>query len=102
MIRVRSEFDPMKTLCAAASAEYAAESKHNRSDDQHQGVRHRSQAWRKVIDRCQKDDGDDFVVTIYLIFVTVEKNLPCIETSILHITDCHVEKALHMRNVKKI
>ena len=39
------------------------------------------------------------------------KNLPCGETSphdrlacgkILHMTDCHVEKALHMRNVKKI
>ena len=54
MIRVRSEFDPMKTLCTAASAEYAAESKHNRSNDQHQGVRHRSQAWRKVIDVKRK------------------------------------------------
>ena len=53
----------------------------------------------------------------YLIFVRgtgpvpVEKKLSCGEIcphdrlsggEILHMTDCHVEKILHMRNVKKI
>ena len=32
----------------AASPEHAAEGKHNWTSHQHQGVRHRSQAWRKV------------------------------------------------------